>query len=618
MLRRLAARLVASPGRARPALAGRGGALPPDRPPPDAAPGVLVLPDRHRARFRCSRRCSSSRLLHRRAPVHGQPAPPRGHGRRRVGRLRPARDLPAVAVGADGKVTSSDVAWLPAGAPGALDRGGSRGPASSSTATTALARRPDGEAARRPAAAPRPLGPAARPGSSSSRTARATRSGVEAGEASRRRTAGITIDEKPTPRREAGSAKILEPRRAAGPAGAPCRRGQGLRGAASGSTPSTSRRSSTPSRPKAEDGTNVAVLTATTSPRPLVDQLFAQGVDGDRQRLLDRLRRHRRRSLLFVYLVALAIAFVLVGSIARNVNRLTRATAGGRPAATSRCGSSSKSRDQIGDLARSFDGMADSIQSSCAETAEKERLESEIAIARTIQHKLLPPPEAQPRRASRCSPTSSRSPRSAATTTTTSRCRTAGRRSRSATSPATACRPACSSPWPRPASSTLARGRAPRRRALRAAERPDPPLDGPAALHDARPPRLRPGDARAARSPTPGQLAPYRISGGRRRGRSRFRAFPLGLFPGPDVPVRAEYAFAAGDLARLLHATASSRRSTRTTRPFGFERFEAVLRAHAAARRPGPPRRASSRPSRAHAGGRAADDDRTLLILTLA
>ena len=34
-------------------------------------------------------------------------------------------------------------------------------------------------------------------------------------------------------------------------------------------------------------------------------------------------------ALLCVYLVALAIAFVLVGSIVRNVNRLTRATAAG-------------------------------------------------------------------------------------------------------------------------------------------------------------------------------------------------------------------------------------------------------------------------------------------------
>ncbi|MDQ5856858.1 MAG: PP2C family protein-serine/threonine phosphatase, partial [Acidobacteriota bacterium] len=48
-----------------------------------------------------------------------------------------------------------------------------------------------------------------------------------------------------------------------------------------------------------------------------------------------------------------------------------------------------------GDLARSFDGMAASIERLLIETARKERLEAEIAVARTIQQKLLPPAEAQ-------------------------------------------------------------------------------------------------------------------------------------------------------------------------------------------------------------------------------
>ena len=50
-----------------------------------------------------------------------------------------------------------------------------------------------------------------------------------------------------------------------------------------------------------------------------------------------------------------------MGRIARNVNRLTRATrAVARGDFSARV--DSKSRDQIGDLARSFDGMADSMQ----------------------------------------------------------------------------------------------------------------------------------------------------------------------------------------------------------------------------------------------------------------
>ena len=139
------------------------------------------------------------------------------------------------------------------------------------------------------------------------------------------------------------------------------------------------------------DGRNSVLYLAAASPRLLFAQLFAQGVP----RLANVFRAvlvALSVILLLVYLVALSIAFGLVGSIARNVNRLTRASA-----AISRGDFSvriqSRSRDQIGDLARSFDGMASSIEGLLIQTAEKERLEGEIAIARTIQQKLLPPPE---------------------------------------------------------------------------------------------------------------------------------------------------------------------------------------------------------------------------------
>ncbi len=137
---------------------------------------------------------------------------------------------------------------------------------------------------------------------------------------------------------------------------------------------------------------NAVLYLATASPRLLFTQLFTQGIP----RLANVFRAillGLSVTLLFVYLVALAIAFTLVGSIARNVNRLTRASQ-----AISRGDFSvrvqSRSRDQIGDLARSFDGMAASIEGLMIQTAEKERLDGEIAIARTIQQKLLPPPQA--------------------------------------------------------------------------------------------------------------------------------------------------------------------------------------------------------------------------------
>ncbi|HSS43927.1 MAG TPA: SpoIIE family protein phosphatase, partial [Thermoanaerobaculia bacterium] len=141
-----------------------------------------------------------------------------------------------------------------------------------------------------------------------------------------------------------------------------------------------------------EKGDEVILYLASTSPRILASQLFAQGMP-EISRLFWAVLSAIAIALLLVYLVALAIAFVLVGSIARSVNRLTRVTQ-----AISRGDFSvrvnSKSRDQIGDLARSFDGMASSIERLLEETAEKKRLEGEIAVARTIQQKLLPAPEA--------------------------------------------------------------------------------------------------------------------------------------------------------------------------------------------------------------------------------
>lgn len=140
-------------------------------------------------------------------------------------------------------------------------------------------------------------------------------------------------------------------------------------------------------------GDRVVVFVGQASPRVLFRQLFAQGMP-DVATVMLRILMVIGGSLLFVYLIALTIAFVLVGAIARNVNRMTRAAqAIGRGDFSVRV--NSKSRDQIGDLARSFDGMTASIQSLLVDTARKERLEGEIAIARTIQQKLLPPPQGE-------------------------------------------------------------------------------------------------------------------------------------------------------------------------------------------------------------------------------
>lgn len=49
-----------------------------------------------------------------------------------------------------------------------------------------------------------------------------------------------------------------------------------------------------------------------------------------------------------------------------------------------------KRRDQLGDLAVSFNHMTDSVQSMIADVAEKERLAQELELAREIQESLLP------------------------------------------------------------------------------------------------------------------------------------------------------------------------------------------------------------------------------------
>ncbi len=132
----------------------------------------------------------------------------------------------------------------------------------------------------------------------------------------------------------------------------------------------------------------VAVFLAQTSPRAFVRSLFRQGKKEVGGVLIGILAV--TAGLIFsVYLVALIIAFVLVGSIARNVNRMTRA-AGAIGEGDFSFRIRSKSRDQIGDLARSFDGMAASIQNLLVETAKKEKLDAELSVARTIQQSLLP------------------------------------------------------------------------------------------------------------------------------------------------------------------------------------------------------------------------------------
>ncbi|HEY7573724.1 MAG TPA: SpoIIE family protein phosphatase [Thermoanaerobaculia bacterium] len=143
---------------------------------------------------------------------------------------------------------------------------------------------------------------------------------------------------------------------------------------------------------RSESGENVALFLSRAPIRQVYGQLFHQGV-AEVSRVILTALLIIAGILLCVYAVAVLIAFVLVGSLTRNVNRLTRASqAFAKGDFSARV--NSKSRDQVGDLARSFDTMAASIQRLLAETAEQERLKSEIEVARAIQNNLLPPAEA--------------------------------------------------------------------------------------------------------------------------------------------------------------------------------------------------------------------------------
>ena len=512
------------------------------------------------------------------------------------------RDLAEVRVGADGRVESSGVPWLPPGTaapwlqnlarPGFAAEGG--------RVWLAVPREPR-------AAVLLNLSDSAAPwlqqladrtgytvnvdsGRSSERDGGIDVSIAEPGDAASR--VGARRSEKPTARRPAG----------AKPSGEGLLEGEWVRAYYLETLLNAAGE-------RAESGENVVILEAIAAPRTLFDQLFHQGVDEIRGVLWVAFLVVAA-TLLLVYLAALAIAFVLAGSIARNVNRLTRATeAVGRGDFSVRI--NSRSRDQIGDLARSFDGMAASMQGLLVETARKERLESEIAMARTIQHKLLPPVEAQ----------------------------LAGFSVLVYFRPVaeiggdyydyiglsdgrTAMALGDVSGHGLPTGLLVAMVKAALSTLLDAGHR-----DGELftrvndLIHRSTDSRHYMTLALLSYDPATrrgvltnaGQLAPYRISAGRVDSLS-LPSFPLGLFPERQFPSR-EYSFAPGD--RLVFLTDGLVEAADVNdESFGFERFEDVLREQASSSAAAL-RDALLAAVRAHCGAREPDDDCTLVVVTL-
>ncbi len=89
------------------------------------------------------------------------------------------------------------------------------------------------------------------------------------------------------------------------------------------------------------------------------------------------------------YGMVLVAAATVIMSIARSTARLSR---GAREVELGNLDYRVpvKRRDQLGDLAVSFNQMTDSVQSMIADVAEKERLANELELAREIQESLLP------------------------------------------------------------------------------------------------------------------------------------------------------------------------------------------------------------------------------------
>ncbi|MCP4203730.1 MAG: SpoIIE family protein phosphatase, partial [bacterium] len=90
-----------------------------------------------------------------------------------------------------------------------------------------------------------------------------------------------------------------------------------------------------------------------------------------------------------IYAAALGMALFMIFTLSRAVNRLSRATDAVR-AGDFAARIPVRRKDQVGELQRSFNQMAENLEELVASEAQKESLEKELAIARDLQQSLLP------------------------------------------------------------------------------------------------------------------------------------------------------------------------------------------------------------------------------------
>lgn len=140
-----------------------------------------------------------------------------------------------------------------------------------------------------------------------------------------------------------------------------------------------------------EDGTAVAgqavITVLRTSPAEAVEDLFRSPY-----RLGSRLIAiFGALCVLFagLYLVVISLAAAQIFSVTRAAARLTRGTRQVEAGALDHR-IPVRRRDQLGDLAASFNRMTESVEGMLAQVREKERLARELELAREIQESLLP------------------------------------------------------------------------------------------------------------------------------------------------------------------------------------------------------------------------------------
>ncbi len=90
-----------------------------------------------------------------------------------------------------------------------------------------------------------------------------------------------------------------------------------------------------------------------------------------------------------IYAIAAAMALVLIYTLSRAVNRLSRATAAVQSGDFS-TRIPVRRTDQVGELQRSFNQMSANLETLVSTAAQKESLEKELQIARNLQQSLLP------------------------------------------------------------------------------------------------------------------------------------------------------------------------------------------------------------------------------------